>query len=116
MEIRQEDRDRVILIRLSGALEMMSVDSLRDDVRRCIEQGRSQIALDMNSVPFIDSSGFGFLINTVSELRSAGGDLRLFGLQSIVQKVFRLSRLDARIPVAGSEREAVQSFTAMAAR
>ncbi len=65
----------------------------KEDMRTETEGGHSRIILDLSSVEFIDSSGLGAIVAAMKQLGS-GRRLDLAGLTPVVEKVFRLTRMD----------------------
>lgn len=66
----------------------------KDSMRRLIGNGRDPVIIDMQAVDFLDSSGLGAMI---AVRKSMAGDRRLIlrGLTPNVERVFRLTRMDA---------------------
>ncbi len=65
----------------------------KEDMRMETEKGPDHVILDLSSVAFIDSSGLGAIVAAMKQL----GDHRrldLAGLTPMVEKVFRLTRMD----------------------
>lgn len=65
----------------------------KEDMRVETEGGPDHVILDLSSVAFIDSSGLGAIVAAMKQL----GDHRrldLAGLTPMVEKVFRLTRMD----------------------
>lgn len=65
----------------------------KEDMRVETESGPARVVLDLSSVNFIDSSGLGAIVAAMKQL---GKDrkLDLAGLSPMVEKVFRLTRMD----------------------
>ena len=65
----------------------------KDDMRNETEGGADRVVLDLSGVEFIDSSGLGAIVASMKQL---GEDrkLDLAGLHPVVEKVFRLTRMD----------------------
>lgn len=66
---------------------------LRNTIRRLSEQGRNRIAINFESVKYIDSSGVGELINAAEMLNKAGGGLKLMNMPRKVEQVLSLSNV-----------------------
>lgn len=86
--------DRVQVIRV----EEERIDSLvaiqfKDAVRAMVDPAASRVVLDLGPVTFIDSSGLGAVIAAMKGL-GAGQRLELAALSPVVDKVFRLTRMD----------------------
>ena len=65
----------------------------KEDMRRETETDAARIVLDLASVEFIDSSGLGAIVASMKQIGSERR-LDLAGLQPVVEKVFRLTRMD----------------------
>jgi len=87
----------------TGETQVIRVDADRIDAAMAIQfkenmrletdSGARRVILDLSAVEFIDSSGLGAIVASMKQL---GGDRRLdlAGLQPVVEKVFRLTRMD----------------------
>lgn len=65
----------------------------KEDMRNETEAGPDRIVLDLSEVQFIDSSGLGAIVASMKQL-DGGRSLDLAGLTPMVDKVFRLTRMD----------------------
>ncbi len=75
-----------------------------------VEDGHSQLVVDLAKMTFIDSSGLGVLIGAKKVANNAGGDVRLCGLSPQVQTIFQLTRLDRVFKTFATSDQAVASF------
>jgi anti-sigma B factor antagonist len=112
MEITQKDLDtKTSVVALDGALNAASADDVRDTVRTLIEKGKRQVVLDLEAVPFIDSSGLAALVSCVKALNQEGGSLKLASLQSQAELLFQLTMFDKIFDVFENAEEASRSFS-----
>ncbi|PCH72322.1 MAG: anti-anti-sigma factor [Rhodobacteraceae bacterium] len=65
----------------------------KEDMRMETEEGPDRVILDLSSVAFIDSSGLGAIVAAMKQLDDHRR-LDLAGLTPMVEKVFRLTRMD----------------------
>ncbi|EEE37943.1 anti-anti-sigma factor [Rhodobacteraceae bacterium KLH11] len=65
----------------------------KEDMRTQTQSEAKRVVLDLSSVEFIDSSGLGAIVASMKQLGD-GRRLDLAGLHPIVEKVFRLTRMD----------------------
>ena len=65
----------------------------KEDMRAQTDDAAHRVVLDLSQVEFIDSSGLGAIVAAMKQL---GDDCRLdlAGIQPVVGKVFRLTRMD----------------------
>jgi len=84
---------------------------LREVIRDFAQRGNFDIVLNLKDVSYIDSSGIGELVASVTTLRGKGGDMKIVNPNLIVQKLLRLTRLDPMvIEVKADEASALQAF------
>ncbi|ANP36956.1 MULTISPECIES: STAS domain-containing protein [Rhodobacterales] len=78
----------------------------KEDMRSATESGPDRVILDLSEVQFIDSSGLGAIVAAMKQLGS-GRRLDLAGPTPMVEKVFRLTRMDTIFDLYGSLTEAM---------
>ncbi|NSY40287.1 STAS domain-containing protein [Leisingera sp. ANG59] len=83
----------------------------KEDMRTETEAGPERVILDLSEVQFIDSSGLGAIVAAMKQL---GGNRRLdlAGLTPMVEKVFRLTRMDTIFNLYNSLSEATAPASA----
>jgi anti-anti-sigma factor len=84
----------IVLIRLDGRLDAMASPNVKTDLAGVLEQGYRKIIVDLENVPFIDSSGLVALVSGLRLAREKNGDIFLSGIRPQAQAVFRLTMLD----------------------
>ncbi len=77
------------------------------EIRRLLEEGKTNVLLNFQSVRYIDSSGIGELISSSQLLNKAGGSLKLYNLPKKVEEVIALSSVLPILEVCESESEAL---------
>jgi anti-sigma B factor antagonist len=90
-------------------------ESLRSHVTWLLRDRRS-IVLHLGEVGFIDSSGLGTIVRTLTSTRQARGDLKLCNVPEHVRKVLELSHLTNLFDTHDSEEKAVAAFYRPGAR
>lgn len=80
-------------------------------IRELAEKGQKKILLNLKDVKYIDSSGVGDLVRSVTSLRRQGGDLKLLSPTPMVLEIFQITRLDRVLDIKNDESLAVQSFS-----
>jgi anti-sigma B factor antagonist len=95
VEISQQALDPdITLIQLNGRLDAKSSERVKAALQALAEQDQAKIIIDLQGVPFIDSSGLAALVSGLRTVRERGGVIVLSGAQSQAQIVFRLTMLD----------------------
>jgi anti-sigma B factor antagonist len=101
---------RVTIVRCNGRIVAgAESESLRAHVDWLLRDRRS-IVLHMGEVGFIDSSGLGTMVRSLTSIRRARGDLKLCNVTEQVRKVLEMSRLTQVFDAHESEEKAVAAF------
>ena len=78
MDVSLEPRvDGKAVVHLVGRLDMLSAGAAKEQLASAVAQGYRHLVVDLDGVPFMDSSGLGALIGGLKATRLAGGDLRV---------------------------------------
>ncbi len=91
---------RVVTVHAERIDAAMAIQ-FKEDMRSATEGGPARVVLDLSQVTFIDSSGLGAIVASMKQL-GAGRRLDLAGLTPVVEKVFRLTRMDTVFNLFGS--------------
>lgn len=83
---------------------------LREIVRELVDQGHRKVLLNLHEVGYVDSSGMGELVMTLTSMRNAGGQLKLVNVSHRVQSLLELTRLSTVFDIQADEASAIHSF------
>lgn len=106
----QTERGIEIIAPLVRRLDASVAVVFKQEILSFIQQGKNCILLDFRYVEFIDSSCLGALVSILKTLNGRG-DLALCALNSNIQNMFKLTRMD-RIFTIGSDRDAALDIMA----
>ncbi len=111
MEFEEKRIGEVLVVELRGKL-MGGKESepFREMLYRAISDGIVNVLVDLSQVTWMNSSGLGMLISGLTTMRSAGGDLRLVGLNEGTRRPLEITRLDAVFQVFTNQQEGLRSF------
>lgn len=112
MRLSLETRElgRVTIVRCKGRIVAGNeTEALRAHIDHLLRDKRA-IVLHLGEVVFIDSSGLGTMVRTLTSTRQARGDLKLCDVPEHVRKVLQLSHLTKLFDSHESEDNAVASF------
>lgn len=94
MELIVEHYAAATVIRVNTTrIDAPTALQFKEDMRSLTGRGEGRFILDLKQVTFIDSSGLGAVVASMKQMRP-GQSLELACLQPIVDKVFRLTRMD----------------------
>ena len=112
MEIRENVQGNVSQIDLEGRFDANTCEEVEQFVREIIENGKHNLVLNMEKVPFTASAGLRVILVIAKELRKDHeGDLRIASPQPNVSKVFEISGMNNVLRIFDSLEAAIQSFT-----
>ena len=105
----QDKGDYKVLVPV-GDLDVYTVGSLRDALGKMIEDETPSVVVDLDGVPFMDSSGLGALMGGVRRLREAGGDLAIACTREQHLKLFTITGFGEGVSIAPTVEEAAKDF------
>ena len=110
IEIEVSDQDQYKVLKPEGDLDVYTVGSLRDALGSIVELESPKVVVDLDSVPFMDSSGLGALMGGVRRLREAGGDLAISCTREQHLKLFTITGFGEGVSIAPTVEEAAKGF------
>ncbi|MFN2490593.1 MAG: STAS domain-containing protein [Actinomycetota bacterium] len=110
VEIEIDETADYRILRPRGDLDVYTVGSLRDALGRMIEEQTPKVVVDLDGVPFMDSSGLGALMGGVRRLRETGGDLAISCTREQHLKLFTITGFGEGVSIAPTVEEAAKGF------
>jgi anti-sigma B factor antagonist len=109
-EYKKEERDGVIIFKLTGSLDIGTVSNMRSKIDSLISTGQHQVLFDLYDLEQIDSSGVGAFIAIFKRIRSNKGDMKISRLMGQPKEIFSLLRLDRVFEIHDDFDNALKSF------
>jgi len=106
--------DQASLVDVQGRLTFFEVGVLRENIDRLLKQGSKRIVLNLAGLDYLDSSGIGELARIYVSVVKGGGEMKVIGLTSKVEDIFKITNLYQVFPEFPDEQSALQSFQAAA--
>ena len=69
MEISQREADKVVILDIQGEIDLYNAPEIKDTIQKLIEAQKYNIIINLEKVSYIDSSGIGALISSLSNLK-----------------------------------------------
>jgi anti-anti-sigma factor len=105
-----EERDRHVVVRLSGEVDLANAEELGGEVRRAVENTTFALAIDLSAVTYFDSAGVRLLFDLAGELRARRQELVVVvGPESAIARVLAIVAFDRVAVVANDLDEALAS-------
>ncbi|MCE5204231.1 MAG: STAS domain-containing protein [Coriobacteriales bacterium] len=101
------DRDGATCrMQVSGEVDVYTSPMLKARIIDAIEDGCTDLVIDLEGVGFIDSSGLGVLVSGLRRVKERSGSMRLVCTKDNILKIFRITGLDKVFPVFSTLEEA----------
>ncbi len=110
MDIQVREVGNVVILDINGEIDLYNAPEIKETIKNQMEQGKNQIIINLDKVSYIDSSGIGVLISSLSNLKKAGGGLKIIHVYASVRKVFELTKLTSFFDIYDSEQEALAAY------
>ena len=102
---------KIVIIKVNGALNARSAEDFKQICRDLVNKGFADLIVDMEGVPFVDSSG---LASLVSGLKTVGGDAQRFRLtfpQSQMRLLAENTMFDRVFQIFDTTKDALEELT-----
>ena len=111
MNFSVEEKDNFVIISIDGdMIGGPAATQLSEKLRELCDQGKKQILVDLKNVKFMNSSGLGILIGSLTTTRNCGGEFKLLHLNEKVQELLKITKLNRVFEVFDDEGKAIASF------
>ncbi|MDQ3720383.1 MAG: STAS domain-containing protein, partial [Actinomycetota bacterium] len=92
--------------------DLYTAPEFKERLVQLIEDGKTQIVVDLSAATFIDSTTLGVLVGGVKRLRPAGGTLALVCSDQNITKIFEITGLDRVFGIHETRDQALSSARA----
>lgn len=82
------------MVFLNDKIYVSDAALLRDDLLELIDQGITELRIDLSKLTYIDSSGLGTLVSINKRTKEKKGRLILIGAQGLPMELIKRTRLD----------------------
>lgn len=87
------------VIDVEGEVDVFTAPKLRERIIKLTEEGRHKIAVNLEGVAFLDSTGLGTLVGGLKRVREHDGTLALVCTNRRVLRVLSITGLDKVFPI-----------------
>lgn len=110
MDINRRESGDVVIFDINGEIDLYNAPEIKEKIKEEMNNGKVNIIINLDKVSYIDSSGIGVLISSLSNLKKVGGALKLINVYASVRKVFELTKLTSFFDIYDSEADALAAF------
>ena len=93
MNLIHQKQGSVEIVEMPSQLVMANAPEMRQAIKKIIDEGGSQLILNLKGVEFIDSSGLSVLVSALKAANAAGGEVVLVGPNAGVRSLIELTQL-----------------------
>jgi len=87
------------VIEVKGEVDVYTAPKLREKIVDLVNQGSTQLIVDLEGVEFLDSTGLGVLVGGLKRVKSHDGTLALVCTKPKILKVFSITGLSKVFPI-----------------
>ncbi len=110
MDITTRNKDDIVVLDITGEIDLYNAPEIKDIINKLIEEQKYNVIINLEKVSYIDSSGIGALISSLSNLKKYQGGLKIINVYASVRKVFELTKLTSFFEIFDAEEDALGSF------
>jgi anti-anti-sigma factor len=111
MNVKTEQSGGVSIVRIGESRLMYPILSdFSSAIAALIAAGQREILIDLTPVTYVDSATIGCLMDLYRQISTAGGHLKLSGVQKRVETMLTLTGTQNFIEIHADEPTAVKSF------
>jgi len=100
----------VEVVHFESRLDASNAPKVREELDSLMSRGRNLLALNLDGVSFVDSSGLSVFVHAVKAARAAGGNVNLIHPSPAVRSVLELTRLSRILEIWDDEPSAVMAL------
>jgi stage II sporulation protein AA (anti-sigma F factor antagonist) len=113
MNLTTDHAQGVAIVRVQESRLMYPLLSeFANTVSGLIGSGQSKILLDLSTVTYVDSATIGCLMDLYRQATTAGGSLKLAGVQKRVETMLAMTGAQTFLEIHADEASAIKSFGA----
>ncbi|MGK5092934.1 STAS domain-containing protein [Deltaproteobacteria bacterium TL4] len=111
MQIEHDQINGVEVFRLEGTLAQADTKIAKEQISPIVNDTQtSRVLINLENVPFMDSSGIGIIVSWFNVLKNRGGRLALSDLGHNLQEIMKTTRLDSVFSIYKTESEALEQI------
>lgn len=110
IDINVSGKEHVTLVEVSGRVDSMNASQLGDALASEVENGNTQLVLDLSKVDYMSSAGLRELVASLKKVKRASGDLRIAQPSERVREVLEMAGLDTIFHIYPTQLDAISSY------
>ncbi len=95
----QTRQGAVIVINGDEPLNGDNVGDAQDLVLKCLSRGQPKVVLNLQKIPYVDSSGLNFLLDTRDACSSRGGSFKISAPNPLCRDILKITGIDRQVEI-----------------
>jgi len=112
MEITEERRADILILRISGKLDASTSKNLEDKLLALISPTQLKLIIELSQLDYISSAGLRVLILAAKRMDEVKGKMILCSLRDTVKQIFDIAGFSSFLTLADSTDEAIKRLPA----
>lgn len=110
MEITEERRADVLILRVIGKLDASTSKDLEAKVLPLTASSQGKLVVDLSQLDYISSAGLRVFLLAAKRMDSANGQMIICSLKDAVKQVFDIAGFSSFLTLVGSTEEAIKNL------
>lgn len=111
MKIKTSEKYEAVIIELKGnVMGGEDTKDFNDTLHKLVDEGKTNIVMDLSSVKFMNSSGLGMLIGGLTTMKKANGHFKLANVTDKIESLLIITKLITIFETYDSVDKAVATF------
>jgi len=110
MEITEERRGDISILRIIGRLDSSTSKDLEEKILPLIASSQGKLVIDLSQLDYVSSAGLRVFLLAAKRMDGAKGKMILCSLQDTVKQVFDIAGFSSLLTLAASTEEAVKNL------
>ncbi|NGX33791.1 MAG: putative anti-sigma factor antagonist BtrV [Candidatus Anoxychlamydiales bacterium] len=107
LEIKAEEIDRIVILRLLGRLDASSSSFLQNRLNVLLKDGRDTVLLDFSNIDYLSSAGLRVLLSFTKKYKESKKRVSIFSVTEDVMDIIKLTGFDKILDIYKNEKEAI---------
>lgn len=113
MKLNSREENGVVILeprgKIMGGPDATAMHEMLHDL---VEHGKKKVVIDLGGVDWMNSTGLGILISSLTTMRNNDGDLKLANVTEKIESLLTITKLVTVFETYDSTNEAIGSFPA----
>ena len=100
----------IVLLEVEGEVDAHTARELDKVLKDLLAEGRDRLVLDVSRMTYISSAGLRVIHSAQQGAHGLGGEVRLFGLNPLVRRIFTIAGFDELLRIDDTCQEAMEGW------